>query len=117
MVKSIEDRLAVMAERRQKLAAQEQALKARLAKKEADRETRRKIVLGEMVLGLLSGEAGAEETEKIAGLVARHLARYQARPSDAELFKPILDRCAITLAVPDGPVEADFSFIKEFGRI
>ena len=80
--KSIEERLA-------QLEAQKKALKARLGKEERTKDTRRKVLLGALVLHRL--ENGRDELSKgLADWLRRELRGFLTRDSDQELFDDLL---------------------------
>ena len=79
--KSIEDRLS-------QLDAQRQALKARLIKEERAKDTRRKILLGALVLERISAQQDSDKPllEWLHGA----LPGYLTRPDDKALFTELL---------------------------
>ncbi|WP_454859405.1 mobilization protein [Rhizobium binxianense] len=80
--KSIEERLA-------QLEAQKKALKARLGKEERTKDTRRKVLLGALVLHRL--ETGRDEFSKgLAEWLRRELPGFLIRDGDQELFGDLL---------------------------
>ena len=80
--KSIEERLA-------QLEAQRKALKARLGKEERTKDTRRKVLLGALVLHRL--ETGRDEFSKsLADWLRRELPGFLTRDGDQELFDDLL---------------------------
>ena len=80
--KSIEQRLA-------QLDAQRAALTARLGKEERAKDTRRKVLLGALVLHCL--EQGRDEFSKgLADWLRRELPGFLTRDSDKELFADLL---------------------------
>ena len=80
--KSIEERLA-------QLDAQRAALKARLSKQERANDTRRKVLLGALVLHRL--ENGRDEFSKgLADWLRRELPGFLTRDGDQELFDDLL---------------------------
>lgn len=80
--KSIEERLA-------QLEAQKKALKARLGKEERTKDTRRKVLLGALVLHRL--ENGRDEFSKgLADWLGRELPGFLTREGDQELFDDLL---------------------------
>jgi hypothetical protein len=80
--RSIEDRLA-------QLDAQRQALKARLGKQERARDTRRKVLLGALVLHRLS-EDKREFDKALKEWLQRELPGFLTRPDDKALFDDLL---------------------------
>lgn len=80
--KSIEERLA-------QLEAQRKALKARLGKEERTKDTRRKVLLGALVLHRL--ENGRDEFSKgLADWLRCELPGFLTRDGDKELFDDLL---------------------------
>ncbi|MHB2268230.1 mobilization protein [Aliihoeflea sp. PC F10.4] len=84
--KSIEERLA-------QLDAQRAALKARLGKEERAKDTRRKVLLGALVLHRL--ETGRDDFSKnLASWLRRELPSFLTRDGDKELFDDLLKETA-----------------------
>lgn len=82
--KTIEQRLA-------QLDAQRAALKAKLGKEERTKDTRRKVLLGALVLHRL--ETGRDEFSKgLAEWLRRELPGFLTRDGDKELFADLLAR-------------------------
>ena len=80
--KTIEQRLA-------ELDAQRATLKARLGKQERANDTRRKVLLGALVLHRL--EAGKDEISRaLPDWLRRELPGVLTRPGDKELFADLL---------------------------
>ena len=80
--KSIEQRLA-------ELEAQRAALKARLSKQERANDTRRKVLLGALVLHRLEG--GPDQFSRDLGdWLRRELPGFLTRDGDKELFADLL---------------------------
>ncbi|MBB3811593.1 mobilization protein [Pseudochelatococcus contaminans] len=80
--KSIEERLA-------QLDAQRAALKARLSKQERANDTRRKVLLGALVLHRL--ENGKDEISRaLPDWLRRELPGFLTRDGDKELFADLL---------------------------
>lgn len=80
--KSIEERLA-------QLDAQRAALKARLGKEERAKDTRRKVLLGALVLHRL--ETGKDEFSRSLGdWLGHELPGFLTRDGDKELFADLL---------------------------
>ena len=80
--KTIEERLA-------QLDAQKKALKARLSKQERTEDTRRKVLLGALVLHRL--EHGRDEISKgLADWLRRELPGFLTRDTDRPLFDELL---------------------------
>lgn len=84
--KSIEERLA-------QLDAQRAALKARLGKQERANDTRRKVLLGALVLHRL--EHGRDELSRaLPDWLRRELPGFLTRDGDKELFDDLLKPAA-----------------------
>lgn len=85
--KSIEERLA-------QLDAQRKTLQARLGKQERVRDTRRKILLGALVLHRL--ENGRDDLSKqLPDWLRRELPGFLTRDADKELFDDLLAAPAV----------------------
>lgn len=96
--KSMEERLA-------QLDAQRQALKSRLGKQERARDTRRKVLLGALVLHRLN-EDKREFDKTLREWLQRELPGFLSRPDDKELFSDLL---TITPAEPAAQAKVDVS--------
>lgn len=84
--KTIEQRLA-------QLDAQRASLKARLGKQERANDTRRKVLLGALVLHRL--ESGKDEFSRNLGeWLRRELPGFLTRDGDKELFADLIDKTA-----------------------
>lgn len=82
--KSIEQRLA-------ELEVQRSALKARLSKQERANDTRRKVLLGALVLHRLDNANDPEFTKRLGEWLRRELPGFLTRDGDKLLFADILD--------------------------
>ncbi|RVJ42887.1 mobilization protein [Sinorhizobium meliloti] len=82
--KSIEQRLA-------ELEAQRSTLRARLSKQERANDTRRKVLLGALVLHRLENANDPEFTKRLGDWLRRELPGFLTRDSDKALFTEILD--------------------------
>ncbi len=82
--KSIEQRLA-------ELEAQKKTLKARLGKQERTRDTRRKVLLGALVLHRLENADDPEFTRRLSDWLRRELPDFLTRDADKELFADLID--------------------------
>ena len=80
--RTIEERLA-------QLEVQRQTLKARLGKQERARDTRRKVLLGALVLHRL-GEDKCEFDKALKEWLQRELPGFLTRPDDKALFNDLL---------------------------
>ena len=81
--KSIEQRLA-------ELDAQRSALKARLGKQERANDTRRKVLLGALVLHRLENSNDPDFTKRLGDWLRRELPDFLTRDGDKELFADLL---------------------------
>lgn len=81
--KSIEERLA-------QLDAQRAALKARLTKQERANDTRRKVLLGALVLHRLENGKDEEFSRRLGEWLKRELPDFLTRGGDKELFTDLL---------------------------
>ena len=81
--KSIEERLA-------QLDAQRAALKARLGKQERANDTRRKVLLGALVLHRLENSNDPDFTKRLGDWLRRELPDFLTRDGDKELFADLL---------------------------
>ena len=81
--KSIEQRLA-------ELNARRAALKARLSKKERANDTRRKVLLGALVLHWLENSNEPEFTKRLRAWLARELPGFLTREIDKEILKDLM---------------------------
>ncbi|CAK7262407.1 MULTISPECIES: mobilization protein [unclassified Shinella] len=91
--KSIEERLA-------QLDAQRKTLQARLSKQERVRDTRRKILLGALVLHRLESDRDEEFSKRLGDWLRRELPGFLTRDADKELFDDLL-------AAPTGTPRTD----------
>ena len=87
--KSIEERLA-------QLDAQRAALKARLGKQERANDTRRKVLLGALVLHRLENSNDPDFTKRLGDWLRRELPGFLTRDGDKELFADLLGKAADT---------------------
>ena len=90
--KSIEQRLA-------ELEAQRSALKARLSKQDRANDTRRKVLLGALVLHRLENANDPEFTKRLADWLRRELPGFLTRDNDKALFSDLLG------SEPANPIE------------
>ncbi len=81
--KSIEQRLA-------ELDAQRSALKARLSKQDRTNDTRRKVLLGALVLHRLENTNDPEFTKRLGDWLRRELPGFLTRDNDKALFADLL---------------------------
>lgn len=81
--KSIEERLA-------QIEAQRKTLKARLGKQERSEDTRRKVLLGALVLHRLETSGDSEFSKRLGEWLKRELPGFLTRDADKELFADIL---------------------------
>lgn len=81
--KSIEQRLA-------ELEAKKKTLKARLTKQERNRDTRRKVLLGALVLHRLENANDPEFTRRLSDWLRRELPDFLTREADKDLFADLI---------------------------
>ena len=81
--KTIEQRLA-------ELDAQRASLKARLGKQERANDTRRKVLLGALVLHRLENSNDPDFTKRLGDWLRRELPDFLTRDGDKELFADLL---------------------------
>ncbi len=81
--KSIEQRLA-------ELDAQRSALKARLSKQDRANDTRRKVLLGALVLHRLENANDPEFTKRLGDWLRRELPGFLTRDNDKALLADLL---------------------------
>ncbi len=81
--KTIEQRLT-------ELDAQRSTLKARLGKQERTRDTRRKVLLGALVLHRLENGKDEEFSRRLSEWLKRELPDFLTRDGDKELFADLL---------------------------
>lgn len=81
--KTIEQRLA-------EIDAQRKTLIARLGKEERAKDTRRKVLLGALVLHRLENTKDAEFTKRLGDWLRRELPGFLTRDADKELFDDLL---------------------------
>jgi len=98
--RSIEERLA-------QLEAQRKTLQARLGKQERARDTRRKILLGALVLHRLETSGDGEFSRRLGDWLHRELPGFLTRDDDKALFADLLKPPAEDPAPAKAPVEAD----------
>ncbi|HCJ72749.1 mobilization protein [Rhodobacter capsulatus] len=87
--KTIEQRLA-------ELDAQRATLKARLTKQERANDTRRKVLLGALVLHRLENSNDPDFTKRLGDWLRRELPGFLTRDGDKELFADLLGKAADT---------------------
>ena len=83
--KTIEQRLA-------ELDAQRASLKARLGKQERANDTRRKVLLGALVLHRLENSNDPDFTKRLGDWLRRELPDFLTRDGDKELFADLLGK-------------------------
>lgn len=81
--KTIEQRLA-------EIEAQRASLKARLSTQERTNDTRRKVLLGALVLQRLEASSDPEFTRRLGDWLRRELPGFLTREKDKELFADLL---------------------------
>lgn len=97
--KSIEQRIAELDERKE-------TLKARLGKQERAEDTRRKILLGALVLHRM--EHGSDRlSRELADWLRRELPGFPSRDQDRALFDELLDISVPSLSSTAGPANPE----------
>jgi hypothetical protein len=97
--RSIEERLA-------QLDAQRKTLQARLGKQERAADTRRKVLLGALVLQRLETSRNAEFVDRLRGWLRRELPGFLTREGDHALFPDLIDLPAGATAAATPPSSA-----------
>ncbi len=97
--KSIEQRLA-------ELDAQRSALKARLSKQDRTNDTRRKVLLGALVLHRLENANDPEFTKRLGDWLRRELPGFLTRGSDKALFADLLGAAPFTTTENNNSTES-----------
>lgn len=87
--KTIEQKLA-------ELDAQRASLKARLGKQERANDTRRKVLLGALVLHRLENSNDPDFTRRLSDWLRKELPGFLTREGDKELFADLLGKAADT---------------------
>ena len=82
-----------ISERIAQLDAQKKALQARAGKQERANDTRRKVLLGALVLHRLENAGDAEFSKRLGDWLRRELPGFLSRDSDKALFADLLGVC------------------------
>lgn len=82
--KSIEQRIAELEE-------QKKSLKARLGKQERSKDTRRKVLLGALILHCLETDKDEEFSRRLRDWLKRELPGFLTRDTDKDLFADLID--------------------------
>ncbi|MBX9909359.1 MAG: mobilization protein [Beijerinckiaceae bacterium] len=98
--RSIEERLA-------QLDAQRKTLQARLGKQERAADTRRKVLLGALVLQRLETSKDAEFVDRLRAWLKRELPGFLTREGDRMLFPELIDRSAAEQAAAAAQASGD----------
>lgn len=96
--KSIEQRIAELEERKK-------TLKARLGKQERAQDTRRKVLLGALVLHRLENSNDADFTRRLGDWLRKELPGFLTRDGDKALFDDILQPASPPQGVSPGNPE------------
>jgi len=99
MPRPVSERIAAIKAKQEQLAARLKPLAARAKLEDRKRDTRRKIIVGGMVL------AAMERDEDFAARIAALLGAYVGRPNDREVIADLLPGGAA--AAPALPVAGD----------
>ena len=97
--KTIEQRLA-------ELDAQRATLKARLGKQERANDTRRKVLLGALVLHRLENANDPEFTKRLGDWLRRELPGFLTRDNDKALFADLLGAAPASTTENNNSTEA-----------
>ncbi|BBU64360.1 mobilization protein (plasmid) [Methylosinus sp. C49] len=89
-----------IAERIAQLDAQKKALQARQGKQERTEDTRRKVLLGALVLHRLENAADHEFSKRLGDWLRRELPGFLTRDSDKTLFADLLGHTEEKIAAP-----------------
>lgn len=89
-----------IAERIAKLDAQKKALQARAGKQDRANDTRRKVLLGALLLHRLENAGDAELSKRLGDWLRRDLPGFLTRDSDKALFADLLVQADVS-ATPD----------------
>ena len=81
------------------LEARAKALKARMAKQDRAKDTRRKILLGALVLHRLEQSGDGEFSKRLGDWLRRELPGFLSREEDKTLFADLLNTPAIKSSV------------------
>jgi hypothetical protein len=103
--KTIEMRLA-------EIDAQRKTLQARLSKQERTHDTRRKVLLGALVLHRLQASKDEEFSRRLGDWLRRELPGFLTRDADKDLFADLLK----PPAGPPHPIEAAALLLEEARR-
>lgn len=82
--KSLEEQIS-------QLEAKKKSLQARLQKQERAKETRRKILIGALVLDRMSGDRDPEFARRLSDWLRRELPGFLTRQIDRDLFEDLID--------------------------
>jgi len=97
--RSDRERLEELGRRAEAIEARRKALRARVAKKERARDTRRKILVGSLVLHRMESDPG--NGPRFRAWLRRELPGF-LRDADRDLFRDVLDGDPPEPAEPDG---------------
>lgn len=98
--KSISERIA-------QLDARKKTLQARLGKQERAADTRRKVLLGALVLHRLQNAGDAEFSKRLGDWLRRELPGFLTRESDKELFADLLIASGNERSAPPAPASRE----------
>ena len=85
-----EERLKALEQKQAQIKAQIQALKARDTAQERKDDTRRKVLLGALVLHRLENGKDEEFSRRLGEWLKRELPDFLTRPGDKELFADLI---------------------------
>ena len=89
-IRSDEERLAELNRKKAALEARRNALRARMSKKARAIDTRRKVLLGALLLDRIAGGRNPEQADRLKAWLARDLPGFLTREIDRDLFPDLL---------------------------
>lgn len=98
--RTIEERLA-------QLDAQRKTLQARLGRQERANDTRRKVLLGALILQRLETSKDAEFVDRLRAWLKRELPEFLTRDGDRTLFPDLIELSATEKAVAASQAPVD----------
>lgn len=101
-----------IAERIAQLDARKRALIARAGKQERADDTRRKVLLGALVLHRLENAADQEFSKRLGEWLRRELPGFLTRDSDKALFTDLLGLAEEKVSAPPPPREAELADVS-----
>lgn len=109
-------------ERIAQLDARSQALRARLAKEDRAKDTRRKVLLGALLLDAIErGAAGQgriedrDDASRLTDWIRRELPGFLTRPIDRTLFPEFIDQATLPAAIASTSASSDVASPDDAG--